>query len=178
MVSLAGRIFAGLDVTKGHTQVLDAFESPGLGPLGVIDDGVVIFSRALPPGPAPLSPVEPALPVDIVYAWAGADERLLDASRHAARGVVLAAMGRGNIPPAMVPGVERWIGEGKPIIISSRAQSGGVGLTYGYAGAGRRLHDMGAIFALGRRPQQARIDLILALGLGMDMTRVKALFEG
>ncbi len=45
MVVMADRVFAALDVTKTHTATLDAFDSPGLGPLGVIDDGVVIFRR-------------------------------------------------------------------------------------------------------------------------------------
>ena len=178
MVTMLGRVFAGIDVTKAHTHLLDAFESPGLGPVAVVDDGEVIFRRALPPLPAPLAPVAPALPVDIIYSWAGADSRLLDASRETARGLVVAAMGRGNVPPAMVPGLERWIGEGKPVVISSRVQRGRVGLTYGYPGGARRLHDAGAILARGRRPQQARIDLMLALGLGMDVAALHAMFEG
>src|SRR5688572_22249840 len=109
MVTMSGRVFAGLDVTKAHTHLLDAFESPGLGPVGVIDDGNVIFRRALPPAPPLLVPPSPALPIDIVAAYPGADARLLDASRDEALGVVVEAMGRGNVPPAMVPGIERWI---------------------------------------------------------------------
>ncbi|HVE78187.1 MAG TPA: asparaginase [Gemmatimonadaceae bacterium] len=176
-VVIGGRIFAGLDVTKAHTHLLDAFESPGLGPLGVVDDGEVIFRRALPASP-PLLGARPATPVDIVHAWAGADSRLLDASRAAARGIVVAAMGRGNVPPAMVPGIERWIGEGKPVVIASRALRGRVGHTYGYPGGGRRLLALGAHFAGARRPQQARIDLMLALGAGLSGTDLTALFAG
>ncbi|HEX6536896.1 MAG TPA: asparaginase [Gemmatimonadaceae bacterium] len=178
MVAMSGRVFAGIDVTKAHTHLLDAFESPGLGPVGVVDDGVVIFRRALPPQPMPLAPAAPALPVDIIHAWAGADDRLLDCSRRTARGVVVAAMGRGNVPPAMVPGIERWIGDGKPVVITSRAHRGRVGLTYGYPGGARRLHDLGAILAVGRRPQQARIDLALALGAGLEARALREMFEG
>ena len=47
MVVMSDRVFTALDVTKAHTHMLDAFDSPGLGPLGVIDDGRVIFRRAL-----------------------------------------------------------------------------------------------------------------------------------
>ncbi|MFN2398449.1 MAG: asparaginase [Gemmatimonadaceae bacterium] len=180
MVVLSGRAFAGIDVTKVHTHLLDAFESPGLGPVGVVDDGAVIFRRAVPPPShsAPiLVPVAPATPVDILYSWAGADDRLLDASRASARGAVLAALGRGNIPPAMVGGVARWIADDKPIVIASRTQRGRVGETYGYAGGGRRLREMGAIFAGGRRPQQARIDLMLALGAGLGTEAIRLLFE-
>lgn len=178
MVTMSGRVFTGLDVTKAHTHLLDAFESPGLGPVAVIDDGDVIFRRALVPSMPPLDPLEPATPVDLVYAAAGTDSRLLDASRRDARGMVVAAMGRGNVPPAMVPGIERWVADGKPVVIVSRAQRGRVGTTYGYAGGARRLVEAGAVLAPGRRPQQARIDLMLALGLGMDAAGVRTLFEG
>src|SRR5690349_17274470 len=48
LVVMSDRIYTGLDVTKTHTHMLDAFDSPGLGPLGVLDDGRVIFRRAIP----------------------------------------------------------------------------------------------------------------------------------
>lgn len=177
MVVMDGRIFAGLDVTKVHTHLLGAFESPGLGPVGVIDDGSVIFRRSLPPPPHTLAPAQLASPVDIVYAWPGADSRLLDASRREARGVVVAALGRGNVPPAMVAGMERWIDEGKPVVLTSRASRGRVGRTYGYPGGGRRLAELGVIFAGSRRPQQARIDLMLGLGFGLEIPELRELFE-
>jgi L-asparaginase len=177
LVAMCDRIFSALDVTKAHTHAVDAFESPGLGPLGVVDDGQVVFRRALPDLQPPLSPTMLGGPVDIVYAWAGSDSRLLDASRRDARGVVVAAMGRGNVPPAMIDGIERWHEDGKPVIIASRVQRGRVGRTYGYPGGARRLHERGAILAGSRRPQQARIDLMLALGAGMSVEEIRGLFE-
>ena len=177
LVTMSGRIFSAIDETKAHTHMLDAFESPGLGPVGVIDDGEVIFRRRLGDVPTLIKPEAPAMPVDIIGAWAGADSRLLDASRAEGKGVVISALGRGNVPPEMVPGVERWIAEGKPLVVSSRAQRGRVGHTYGYPGGGRRLHALGAIFAGSRRPQQARIDLMLALGAGMRSDEIRRVFE-
>jgi L-asparaginase len=174
LVVMGDRVYPGLDVTKAHTHMLDSFESPGLGPLGVVDDGRVIFRRAIPWPCEVVDADALAEPVDIVYAYAGADSRLLDAGRRDGLGVVVAAMGRGNVPPAMVPGIERWIGEGKPVVVTSRAMRGRVGYTYGYPGGGRRLHDLGVIFGGSRRPQQARIDLMLALGAGID---VRSFFE-
>jgi L-asparaginase len=176
MVVMGSRIFAGVDVTKAHTHLLDAFESPGLGPIGVIDDDRVIFRRALPP-PAPvLSPAALATPIDIVPAFAGADRRLVDACRSTGLGLVVAAMGRGNVPPPMAEGIAAWIGDGKPVVIASRAMRGRVGPTYGYPGGGRRLVEMGAFFAGSRRPQQARIDLSLALGSGLSADELAGLF--
>ena len=177
LVAMCDRVFSALDVTKTHTHAVDAFESPGLGPLGVVDDGHVIFRRALPELPDPVVTSALGGPVDIVYSWAGSDSRLLDASRHEARGVVVAGMGRGNVPPAMIDGIDRWHVEGKPVVITSRVQRGRVGRTYGYAGGARRLHDRGAILGGSRRPQQARIDLMLALGAGLSVDAIRELFE-
>ena len=177
LVVMSDRIFAGIDVTKTHTHKLESFDSPGLGPLGVVDDGQVIFRRALPAPVSILVPPALAEPVDIIFTYAGADSRLLDASRDRGRGVVIAAMGRGNVPPAMVDGISRWIADDKPVVITSRALRGRVGHTYGYPGGGRKLADLGAIFAGARRPQQARIDLMLALGAGMSVAEVRSLLE-
>jgi L-asparaginase len=176
LVVMGGRIFPGMDVTKAHTHMLDAFESPGLGPVGVVDDGRVIFRRALAATPPCLAPAALGGPVDVVVAYAGADSRLLDALRAGGAGVVVAALGRGNVPPAMTDGVARWVADGKPVVISTRAARGRVGPTYGYPGAGRRLQELGAILAGGRRPWQARIDLMLGLGAGMDAAALAALF--
>jgi L-asparaginase len=177
VVVMSDRIYTALDVTKAHTHMLDAFDSPGLGPLGVIDDGEVIFRRALPENPAVLSPEVPATPVDIVYAWAGADSRLLDASRSVGRGIVVAGMGRGNVPPAMADGIDRWLAEGKPVVMTSRAFRGRVGCTYGYPGGGRRLAERGVIFAGARRPPQARIDMMLGLGAGLSIVELREMLE-
>ncbi len=177
MVVISGQIFAALDATKTNTHLLDAFESPGFGPLGVLDEGELIVHREMPPMPRIITPRELATPVDIIFVAAGSDARLLDASRERARGVVIAAMGRGNVPPEMVPAIKRWIGEDKPVVLTSRTQGGRVGHTYGYAGGGKRLEEAGAIFGGSRRAQQARIDLMLALGAGMSMTEIGEMFR-
>jgi L-asparaginase len=177
MVAISGQVFAALDVTKTNTHLLDAFESRGLGPLGVIDEGELIFRRGCP---APIPVVEPqalATPVDVVFAAAGGDSRLLDASRDIVCGVVVAAMGRGNVPPDMVPGIERLIAAGKPVVITSRTGGGRVGHTYAYPGGGRKLEELGAIFGGSRSPQQARIDLMLGLGAGFGAAELRQLFS-
>jgi L-asparaginase len=175
-VVISGQIFSAVDATKTNTHMLDAFESPGFGPLGVLDEGELIVRREMPPMPPVVDASELAVPVDIIFIAAGSDARLLDASRESARGVVIAAMGRGNVPPAIVPAIERWIADDKPVVLTSRTQGGRVGHTYGYAGGGRRLEEMGVIFGGSRRPQQARIDLMLGLGAGMSMDAIRELF--
>lgn len=177
MVVISGQIFAALDATKTNTHLLDAFESPGLGPLGVLDEGQLIVHREMPPMPPIIRPTDLATPVDIIFVAAGSDARLLDASRECAKAVVIAAMGRGNVPPALVPAIERWIADDKPVVLTSRTQGGRVGQTYGYVGGGKRLEEIGAIFGGSLRAQQARIDLMLALGAGMRMDAIRDMFR-
>jgi L-asparaginase len=177
MVVISGQIFAALDATKTNTHLLDAFESPGFGPLGVLDEGELIVHREMPPMPPTIDPPSLATPVDIIFVAAGSDTRLLDASRESAKGVVIAAMGRGNVPPALVPAIERWIADGKPVVLTSRTQGGRVGHTYGYAGGGRRLEEIGVIFGGSLRAQQARIDLMLAIGDGRPLSAIRGVFR-
>ncbi len=178
VVVMGSRIFAALEDAKTHTHDLAAFEAPGGGPLGIIDDGRVFIRRVLRNAPAVLAPEMPVGPVDIVTAWSDCDSRLLDASRESgARAVVVAAMGRGNVPPEMVPGIERWIADGKAVVVASRTGQGRVSQTYAYPGGGRRLHALGAIFAGARRPQQARVDLVLGLGVGLSVDGLRAVLE-
>lgn len=176
MVVLSGQIFSALDVTKSNTQMLDAFESPGLGPIGYLDEGEVIFRRELPVQLSVIVPSAPATPVDVFFAVAGSDSRLMDAVRDESRGAVVAAMGRGNVPPEMVPGMVRYVESGRPVVITSRTGEGRVGHTYAYPGGGRTLENVGAIMAGSRRPQQARIDLMLALGAALPDHDLRALF--
>lgn len=178
LLVMNGRAFSALDVTKAQTHMLDAFESPGLGPVAEVDDEAVIFRRALSQQRALLTPDSLATPVDIIGAWAGADARLLDAVLPTARGVVISALGRGNVPTLMADALVKWRDAGKPVVITSRTGRGRVGQTYGYPGGGRRLGEMGALFAGSQRPTQARIDLMLALGSGLTGDALQAVFVG
>lgn len=178
LLVMNGRAYSALDVSKAQTHMLDAFESPGLGPVAEVDDEAVIFRRALSVQRGLLTPDALATPVDIIGAWAGADARLLDAVLPTARGVVISALGRGNLPPVMAEGLARWRDAGKPVVITSRTGRGRVGQTYGYPGGGRRLGEMGALFAGSQRPVQARIDLMLALGAGLSGDELRLVFSG
>jgi L-asparaginase len=76
-----------------------------------------------------------------------------------------------------VPAIERWIADEKPVVLTSRTQGGRVGHTYGYAGGGKRLEEIGVIFGGSKRAQQARIDLMLALGAKLSMSAIRTLFR-
>lgn len=165
MVVMDERVIQGSEVVKTHTEEAGTFRSPNWGPLGITDKGKVLFYRESRRKPT-LAPPHPAMPVDLIKIVAGSDARLLDASRESgACGLVLEALGRGNVPPSVVPGIRRWTEAGRPVVVTSRSQRGRVLDTYAYPGGGHELREMGAIFADHLTGQQARIELMLALGL-------------
>ena len=178
MVVMDERILQGAEVVKTHTEEFGTFQSPNWGPLGVVDEGRTLFYRESRRKPI-LTPAEPATPVDLIKTVAGADSRLVEASLDSgARGVVLEALGRGNVPPAVVPGVRRWVEAGLPVVVTSRSMRGRVLDSYAYPGGGHELREMGVIFGDHLTGQQARIELMLAMGeFGADVGRVRKTIE-
>lgn len=174
MVVMDERIIQGAEVVKTHTEEFGTFQSPNWGPLGIVDKGEVLFYRESR-RKATLVPAAPVCPVDLIKIVAGADSRLIEASLETgAHGIVLEALGRGNVPPAVVPGIRRWVEAGRPVVVTSRSLRGRVLDTYAYAGGGHELHEMGVLFADHLTGQQARIELMLALGTDGDL---RAIFE-
>lgn len=178
MVVMDDRIIQGAEVVKTHTEEFGTFQSPNWGPLGVVDKGRVLFYRESR-RKAALAPESPVVPVDLIKVVAGADARMVEASLESgAHGVVLEALGRGNVPPAVMPGVRRWTEAGKPVVVTSRSLRGRVLDTYAYAGGGHELREMGVIFGDHLTGQQARIELMLAIPVtGGDLEAVRATVE-
>jgi L-asparaginase len=178
MVVMDERVVQGAEVVKTHTEEFGTFQSPNWGPLGIVDKSQVLFYRESRRKPM-LAPPAPATPVDLVKVVAGMDSRLIEASLDTgARGIVLEALGRGNVPPAVLPGIRRWMEAGKPLVVTSRSLRGRVLDTYAYLGGGHELREMGVIFADHLTGQQARIELMLACGLGGEgVEAVRSIFE-
>jgi len=93
------------------------------------------------------------------------------------KGIVIEALGRGNLPPAMVPGIKKAIGKNIPVVMVSRCPTGRVLDTYGYEGGGKHLRELGVIFGGNLPGQKIRIKLMLALGLTNDMEKIKEIIE-
>ena len=115
--------------------------------------------------------------VELIPFAAGTDGRFIDFDREqGAQGLVLVALGCGNVPPAALPAVERELRAGLPVIITSRCWRGRVVDSYAYEGAGRQLTRLGAILGGGLSAAQARMRLMLLLGNGCDLTKIRAAF--
>jgi L-asparaginase len=170
------QIHRAAEATKWHTQSLGAFRSPH-GPLGVIDRGQIVYQR--PPFRAAALPARRLVSeVDLHTMAVGVDDALVRASlARGARGLVIAATGCGNVPPAVLPALRAALAARVPVVLVSRCAEGRLAPTYGYDGGGRMLKEMGVIFGQELPGPKARIKLMVALGVSADPVDVRRMFE-
>lgn len=177
LVVMNNEVNAASEVTKTHTLSLDTFKSLEFGPLGIVDNDEVIFYRDI----VKHHHIETDSIEEKVYlikTYAGIDSCLIDyCVEKGAKGIVIEAMGRGNIPPMMVNGVKNAILKGVKVVLVSRCPMGRVLDSYGYDGGGKNLRNLGVIFGGSLNGQKARIKLMLALSVTDDSQKIKEIFE-
>jgi L-asparaginase len=166
LVVMNEELIAAEEVTKTHTEKTDTFQSRDFGPLGLVDkDQVIVMRRPAARERIITDKIESR--VEIIKMYAGADGKLIDfAVREGARGLVIEALGRGNVTPAALGAIERAIAQGVPVVITSRCPRGRVLDTYAYEGGGKQLTKAGAILGGLLPSHKARVKLMLALGAG------------
>jgi L-asparaginase len=172
------QIFAASEVTKTHTESIDTFQSPDFGPLGVIDKDRVLVTRSLASRTS--LPLAGPLPdVALIKMAAGMDGSLVRAAvSTGAAGLVIEALGRGNVPPETLPAIREAIAAGLPVVVTSRCLRGRVLDTYGYSGGGYELREMGCMMAGSLPGQKARIRLMLAMAATRDPYELREFFSG
>jgi L-asparaginase len=177
LVCLNDELNCASEVTKSNSMSLDTFKSPNFGPIGIVDSNVVIFYRdSLMKQHIITDSIESK--VDLIKCAAGMDSSYIDfAISRGVKGLVIEAMGRGNIPPLMVDGVKRAIENGVPVILVTRCYQGRVLDSYGYPGGGKTLRKLGVIYGDNMPGQKARIKLMLALSKTKDLNEIKKIFE-
>lgn len=177
LVVMNNEVHSAAQVTKTNTHSLDTFKSVDFGPLGFIDNNNVYFYHKYTKHQQ-ISVAEIDSKVDLIKSACGMDDRLIrfcvDSGAH---GIIIEGMGRGNIPPDMVKGVEYALGNNIPVILVSRCHNGKVLDSYGYAGAGKDLTQKGVILGDNLPGQKARIKLMVALGHTKNITEIKDIFE-
>lgn len=176
LVVMNGQVLAASEATKAHTDSLDAFESPNHGALGTVNDLRVTIKRRTQPH-LHLNPAEAVEPVWLVKVTIGCDSTLIDACvEHGAKGIVIEALGSGNVPPGCIPGITRAINSNIPVVAVSRCFRGRVEGRYDYPGGGAQLRQLGVIFAEFLSGQKARIKLSLALGAAKSLRDIQEIF--
>ncbi|MBD1371646.1 asparaginase [Hazenella sp. IB182357] len=177
LVVFNDEIHAARTVTKTHTSNIATFQSPTLGPIGFITKKEVTFSRQVTrPKPLPLKPCSDQ--IALLKAAAGMDSQLLNFVINSNyEGIVIEALGQGNLPPTMLPGIEAALKKKIPIILVSRCYNGFVQDTYDYEGGGKQLMDRGVIFSNGLNGQKARVKLALTLNITKEPSQLQQFFS-
>lgn len=177
LVVMNDQINAAAEVTKTNTLSLDTFKSLDYGPLGIVDNRKVMFFRTISYKRNKILVDSINNDVYLVKAYAGSNSTIIDYLLQSnLKGLVIEALGRGNLPPAMIPGIGACIERNIPVVIVSRCPSGRVLDSYGYVGGGKYLTDMGCILAPSLNGQKARIQLMLALEKSNEIEYIKELF--
>jgi L-asparaginase len=177
LVVMNDQLLAAAEATKTHTEAVDTFQSRDFGPLGMVDKDRIIVARR-PVKREQIAAVKLEERVDIIKLAAGADGRLIDLAAEAgARGLIIEGLGRGNVPVATLPALDRALKAGIPVVITSRCPRGRVLDTYAYEGAGQQLKRLGAILGGFLPSHKARIKLMLLLGAGCNAEQIRNSFE-
>jgi len=179
MVAMNNQINAARSVTKTHTGDVETFKSGDFGVLGAVWDDRVLFSRValrrqhidIGQGDMPR--------VDIVAMYGGADGEML---RHAvdrgARGIVVQAVGMGNMNVALYEAVKEALAGGVAVVVATRVPNGRTMPVYGFVGGGKTTYEAGAVMAGDLSPQKARLLLMLALHRGLTTpAELRPLFD-
>jgi L-asparaginase len=160
VIAFAGRLIPARQAVKIHTSDMRAFRARD----GV--EGRVVGRSVLPPpgrrarlGPLPL--VTPSEAVELVALGAGSAAPLIAAAPGLGlKGLVLCALGRGNVGPSALEAVKVAIAAGLVVVVASRCPEGASAPDYA---TGLALQKAGAIFAGDLGASQARIALATLL---------------
>ena len=176
-IVLNNEVLLASEATKTDTLALNTFKSLSKGPLGLIDcNELVLFKNTEERTFIDTDNVETK--VALFKSGIGMDDDFIKlAADNGYKGIIIEAMGRGNIPPQMYEGVKYAREKDIPVVIVSRCHSGRVFDSYGYLGSGRDLRNIGCIFGGELPGQKARIKLMLALGKTNNLDEIKDFFE-
>ena len=153
LVHFAGETLPARGLMKTQTTAEHAFTLTSGSPL----------PRPMAVPPAPLA----GLNIPIIRAWAGADDALIRALGPI-DGLVLEALGSGNVSACMGGAVAKLLRRGVPVVVATSVPYGEVSFAYGGAGGGSTLGDLGALPAGYLSAGQARIALATALASGVN----------
>lgn len=177
LVVMNNQVNAADEVTKSHTLSLDTFKSMDFGPLGIVDqDQVIYYRRRYHRQHIPVDTIEEK--VALIKSVSGMEADLINfAVDSSYKGIIIEGMGRGNVPPDMVAGIQKALDKQIPVVLVSRCPMGRVLDSYGYEGGGRQLRKMGVILGDNLSGQKARIKLMLILKMTTNLLEIKELFE-
>ncbi len=179
LVVMNDEIHAAKYVTKTHTTNISTFQTPTHGPLGVImKDDLLFFQISEPRVRFDLQSITGTVPIIKAYAGIGDGSILSVLTPDNIDGLVIEALGAGNVPPRSMPEIKKLIDSGVPIALVSRCFNGIAEPVYGYEGGGADLQETGVMFVKELNAQKARLKLLIALNAGLKGQELKNYIEG
>lgn len=177
LVVMNDEIHTAGNVTKTSTSNVATFQSPQYGPIGISTKESIIFHHTiLTKHSHPVSQITKN--VFLLKAYAGMNEQILHALYSLKPdGLVIEALGQGNLPKETVQPIQQFIREDIPVVLVSRCYQGIVQPIYSYVGGGRQLKDKGVILANGLTGPKARIKLLIALEKTTNTEQLRDIFE-
>jgi L-asparaginase len=177
LVVFCDEIHAARLVRKTHTTSPATFVSGGFGPLGVVVEGKPRLLRATERVPnVPIGPKLAKRKVAVIPMGLGDDGELLRRASGGFAGLVIAAMGVGHVPDAVLPTLFEQV-KSVPVVLASRTGSGPVlRWTYGFPGSERDLREHGLIGAGFLDPYKARILLQLLVAADANHDEIVSTF--
>ncbi|OAQ56800.1 asparaginase [Enterococcus thailandicus] len=168
LIVMNDEIHSARYVTKTHTTNVATFRTPTLGPIGLVTKNRILFMQELlPTRHLDIATVDGVIP--IVKAYAGMHGELIEALAHTkVDGLVIEALGAGNLPPQTLAALKKLLIQKIPIVLVSRCFNGIAEPVYDYSGGGKELEDMGVIFCDSINSQKARLKLLIALNYGLS----------
>ena len=176
LVVMNDEVHTATYVTKTHTTNVATFQTPTFGPIGLVSkNNVIYFQKLIKKEHYNVSTTEKR--VYLLKAYAGMDGELINAVCNlGADGLVIEALGAGNLPPKTVPAIRNCIENNIPVVFVSRAFNGVTQDVYDYEGGGKRFQQDGVIFTTGLSGQKARIKLMILLEAGIPFDKLRELF--
>lgn len=172
LVCFNGELNSASEVTKANSMALNAFKTPNFGPIGIVDNNKVMFYRETK-NTEKYTVNKIKKDVALIKCVVDMDSSYIDfVVEKGFGGIVIEALGRGNVPPKMVKGIEGALQKNIPIVIVSRCFEGRVHESYGYEGGGKKLKDLGVIFGDTLPGQKARIKLLLAINSNIKISEI------
>lgn len=179
LVVFLDEIHAARHVRKTHSTSLATFQSPDLGPIGHVVEGVPRFLARL----APRTPVTGWTPervadtrIALYIVTLDDDGALLEGPNHSHHGLVVAGYGAGHVPSNLLAPLEEIL-QVMPVVLTSRSGGGPVlAGTYAAPGSERDLLARGLMSGGFVHPLKARVLLRLLIAAGAGRAEIAAAF--
>ncbi|MGO2084050.1 asparaginase [Vagococcus sp.] len=168
LVVMNDEIHAARFVTKTHTTSVDTFRTPTFGPIGILSKQKVIFIKEVVEHHV-FDINKVAGNIQLVKAYAGMDEFIFNLiAEQSVDGVIIEALGAGNLPPQTLPGIKKILDKKIPIALVSRCSNGIAQDIYDYPGGGVQLSKLGISFVRGLSGQKARLRMLVGINAGLS----------